>query len=428
MMVPVQQPLHGRQLVLAAAVLAAASAVTPCDKALLQVCDSARKQGFFECAACTGTNQAAIDAAGCDNSDIHDFCQNKTCVTQLSDTCEKQANDCDACTACAGRVKLCKNQPDDQTHFCRTSCDARRKCELKLESLCEADRAQGTLQCAECSGAHQLDLQLAGCSGATIQNFCKDQTCFSKLAQKCHHKIANQAGATCMDCARCAQVNRKKTGCYPADEQAFCDTIAPAATHTPSCHATLTQFCGDDREDSFFNCVACSGAHSAVVAKANCTTTTTTNFCDGSAKDEAKCVATLLQHCKLGSECGSCTDCVVRSHLLPPPTHLPTPPPRSLSLSLWLSSCTSLAYIYFLRPVLLYYNITRNSMNGHIHTCTNRSTWRKIFARMVSCAHKQFYTISATRVAHMGNLCITHTETPPHSTHTHREREREYDR
>ena len=49
-----------------------------CYPLLANLCDGARKQGLFACAACSTTNAGPLHAANCSQGDIQLFCENKT--------------------------------------------------------------------------------------------------------------------------------------------------------------------------------------------------------------------------------------------------------------------------------------------------------------------------------------------------------------
>ena len=95
------------------------SAAGKCEGTLFKNCNSERLRGLLQCAQCTGSHQSELHAAGCENQEIQNFCENKTCATQLSSQCgggeanpASAAKQCKQCTACTGKVQLCKPKQD----------------------------------------------------------------------------------------------------------------------------------------------------------------------------------------------------------------------------------------------------------------------------------------------------------------------------
>ena len=182
-------------------------------------------------------------------------------------------------------------------------------CELQLESSCGAERKQGSFECASCAGVHAPVIHSKNCTNEEVETFCSNQSCVSRLADKCRTSTGN---ASCFDCAKCAATNRKATECQPTDEEAFCGVFANTSTApaTVSCGGALAQLCGDEQKSSFFDCVKCSGVHAqAVTHVANCTNDDITQFC----QKKKSCYSDLQQACShtlRGGSCGACASCV----------------------------------------------------------------------------------------------------------------------
>ena len=244
-----------------------------CADALHVNCGAARHQGFMKCAMCVGVHQQEVERAGCEQAAIQDFCQNKTCATQLVDQCLEvhgSASTCSDCNACASKAPLCKAEPAQQEKFCQGACDTILTCHLKMLALCEADRQQGPMNCAMCSGRYQSEMQQAGCTSAMTQDFCSNTSCIPKLATACapsytHSPFTSTPHGTCVNCGICAQSHQAKTGCRAADTAAFCDLVAPPTTQAwPTCTAAMNELCGYTAGD-MFACASCTGRYESVI-------------------------------------------------------------------------------------------------------------------------------------------------------------------
>ena len=127
--------------VLKTSVAAAAATAPPppspspnCIQSVFSYCNDARLQGEYACGKCAGTNADALQAAGCDDAYITQFCHNKTCV---------------------------------------------------LGSICAAERAYAqpgdTFKCAECLGQHEANIS-ALCTLAEKEAFCSIAVCLERFS------------------------------------------------------------------------------------------------------------------------------------------------------------------------------------------------------------------------------------------------------
>lgn len=289
-----------------------------CDSAMALACNPARAQGFTGCVMCAGQHQGDLLKANCTNGAIQDFCQNKTCATELADKCGSVSS-CAQCSFCAQQQKLCRGDTKQIDVFCEAGCKATRTCELQLEDSCGADRRQGgRWQCLTCAGVHASTIATANCTNSLIDSYCTDKGCIPQLADKCRASATN---GSCFDCANCAAANRHATGCEATDEDAFCDRFTNATESPPptvSCDGTLTQLCGAEQQSSFFDCVKCSGEHTKqVVDIANCSNAHISDFCkSGSCFPQllAACGDTLGQQQGHGSCSSACASCVAATN------------------------------------------------------------------------------------------------------------------
>eukprot|EP01050_Picozoa_sp_SAG11_P008031 SAG11_NODE_689_length_7713_cov_3.470055_7_plen_204_part_00 len=135
---------------------------------------------------------------------------------------------------------------------------------MQMQQQCGVARAQGMFQCARCTTRRT---NATACGEAVQQSFCAGEGCVPKLADSCGNGNSN---ASCFDCAGCAAARHNATGCRASDEDAFCRTIsAPLAPTKPSCDALLARYCNASLHAGTFQCIQCSGEHSANLSSCN---------------------------------------------------------------------------------------------------------------------------------------------------------------
>ena len=175
----------------------AAAGSTSCDQALAANCDTARRQGTFQCGTCAGQHQHDLLTAGCNSTYIEKFCANQTCV---------------------------------------------------LDPVCAEARAQGAWQCAVCIGQHLANISSSACTKEQEQSYCNFKPspwtpggCCSRcpytgVNTKCSNSHASgsmgRCNATTDPHASCNLPGYVScyTGCSMSDGHAYCENHAPCAT------------------------------------------------------------------------------------------------------------------------------------------------------------------------------------------------------
>lgn len=111
-------------------------------------------------------------------------------------------------------------------------------CDQVLAADCDAARRVSLFACGSCVGAHQHDLQAAGCNATHTGQFCSNQTCVLN-PESFLGGVCNQARKTGpFSCAKCLGEHMEELSsskCSEAQQQAFCNfgSCTPVAPDSP---------------------------------------------------------------------------------------------------------------------------------------------------------------------------------------------------